>query len=329
MKFLDIRTDFAFKKVFGSKESKPRLISFLNSILDFDDDSKIADLTIADPYNIPKLKGMKDTYVDVKAELTDGTSVIIEMQMLNHPGFEKRVLYNAAKNYSMQLVKGQRYDLLKPVIALNIVNFNMFDDSSEMISAYKLLNKKDFSDYNDDIELIFIELNKFTKTKAQCQGIQDDWIYFVKNAGEMSNIPENLPQQVQSAYEVSNEAGMTKEELEIQDKKREWIAIQVGSLVMAEQKGEAKGIEIGEAKGLEIGKAKGIEIGEAKGIEIGEAKGIEIGEAKGIEIGEMKKAKAVAIKLFLAGMTDDKEISDISGLPVDEVTILRASQIPE
>ncbi|MFT4929164.1 MAG: hypothetical protein ACI8WB_005294, partial [Phenylobacterium sp.] len=73
MKFLDIRTDFAFKKVFGSKESKPRLISFLNSILDFDDNGKIADLTIADPYNIPKLKGMKDTYVDVKAELTDGT----------------------------------------------------------------------------------------------------------------------------------------------------------------------------------------------------------------------------------------------------------------
>ncbi|MDQ5920679.1 MAG: hypothetical protein QG673_735, partial [Pseudomonadota bacterium] len=28
MKFLDIRTDFAFKKVFGSEDSKVRLISF-------------------------------------------------------------------------------------------------------------------------------------------------------------------------------------------------------------------------------------------------------------------------------------------------------------
>ncbi len=286
MKFLDIRTDFAFKKVFGSKESKPRLISFLNAVLDFDDDAQITDLTIIDPYNIPKLKGMKDTYVDVKAELTDKTTVIIEMQMLNHPGFEKRVLYNAAKNYSMQLVKGQRYDLLKPVIALNIVNFNMFDESNEMISAYKLLDKKNFTHYNDDIELVFIELNKFTKTKDQCQDIQDDWIYFVKNAGDMSDIPDNVSSSVQSAYEVSNEAGMTKEELEIQYKKREWIAIQLGSLEMAEQKGKTEGIEIGEAN----------------------------------------KAKAVAIKLFLVGMTDDKAVADISGLSVDEVARLRAVQ---
>ena len=35
MKSLDVRTDFAFKEVFGSKDSKPRLISFLNSLIDF------------------------------------------------------------------------------------------------------------------------------------------------------------------------------------------------------------------------------------------------------------------------------------------------------
>ena len=37
MKFLDVRTDFAFKKVFGSQDSRPRLISFLNAIIDFGD----------------------------------------------------------------------------------------------------------------------------------------------------------------------------------------------------------------------------------------------------------------------------------------------------
>ncbi len=33
---------------------------------------------------------MKDTFVDVKAELSDNTRVIKEMQVLNHEGFEKR-----------------------------------------------------------------------------------------------------------------------------------------------------------------------------------------------------------------------------------------------
>ncbi|MDQ5920012.1 MAG: hypothetical protein QG673_68, partial [Pseudomonadota bacterium] len=94
MKFLDIRTDFAFKKVFGSEDSKVRLISFLNSVVKFENGAQIKDLVIVDPYNIPLLKGMKDTFVDVKAVLDNDTKVIIEMQVLNHGGLEKRILYN-------------------------------------------------------------------------------------------------------------------------------------------------------------------------------------------------------------------------------------------
>ena len=56
----------------------------------------IIDLTIEDPYNVPKLQGMKDTSVDVKATLDDKTKVIIEMQILNHDGLESRILYNTA-----------------------------------------------------------------------------------------------------------------------------------------------------------------------------------------------------------------------------------------
>jgi len=259
MKFLDVRTDFAFKKVFGSNDSKIRLISFLNSIIDFDGRCKIIDLAIVDPYNIPQLKGMKDTFVDVKAVLSDKTTVIIEMQVLNHPGFENRVLYNAAKNYSTQLVKGQRYDLLKPVIAVTIVNFTMFNDSDDMINYFKVLNKKDFTDYSDDIELIFIELNKFTKTQAQCNGIQDDWIFFLKNAGELTVIPTNLPEPVVTAYEVSNEAGMSKDELELQYNKQQYIAIQLGALELAEKQGIEQGIEKGIEKGIEQGIEQGKE----------------------------------------------------------------------
>ena len=102
MQFLNIKTDFAFKKVFGSKESVPLLVSFLNAVLELDDVHKITTLQIKGPYQVPQIEGMKDSYVDVKAELTDGSSVIIEMQVLNVNGFEKRVLYNAAKSYSTQ-----------------------------------------------------------------------------------------------------------------------------------------------------------------------------------------------------------------------------------
>ncbi len=92
MNFVDVKTDFAFKKVFGSDGSMDLLISFLNSVIEFVQHQTITDLTIVDPYSIPLLKGMKDTYVDVKAKLSDNTRVIIEMQILNHEGFEMLTL---------------------------------------------------------------------------------------------------------------------------------------------------------------------------------------------------------------------------------------------
>jgi hypothetical protein len=44
MNFLDVKTDYAFKKVFGSESSKGILISFLNALIYFDRDRKIKDL---------------------------------------------------------------------------------------------------------------------------------------------------------------------------------------------------------------------------------------------------------------------------------------------
>ena len=66
MRYLDVKTDYAFKKVFGSDKSKPLLISFLNALITFPNAQKISDLVIVDPYNIPLIRGMKDTYVDIE-----------------------------------------------------------------------------------------------------------------------------------------------------------------------------------------------------------------------------------------------------------------------
>ena len=218
MRFLNMKTDYAFKKVFGSENSKDILLSFLNSTLELD--KKIVDLTIEDPYNVPKLKGMKDTSVDVKATLDDDTKVIIEMQILNHDGFESRILFNVAKNYSNQLDRNNKYTLLNPVIALTIVNFKMFDFRKEEAkkkkdkkykSSFKLFEKDTFTKYKDDIELIFIELPKFKKSLEECKSIEDKWIYFIKNARGLDVIPKNANNTIQKAYKIANRANLSKE----------------------------------------------------------------------------------------------------------------------
>ena len=249
MKFLDIRTDFAFKKVFGSVESKGRLISFLNSIIYADSLEQIIDLEIVDPYNIPMLKGMKDSFVDVKALLNNKSTVIIEMQVLPHVGFEKRILYNMAKNYSTQLVKGEQYQLLNPIIALTIVDFDMFPNTSHFISRFKLRENETFIKYSDDLEMVFVELPKFTKSLGELKNIEDEWIWFVKNAGSLEYIPNEISEDVKGALEIVNEATMSLEELEIQKQKKDFIFIQAGSITLAHEKGREEGREEGMEKG--------------------------------------------------------------------------------
>ena len=243
MKFLDVKTDFAFKKVFGSDKSQDILISFLNALITFHNNEKIIALEIVDPYNIPLLKGMKDSYVDVRAKLDNDTSVIIEMQVLNVESFEKRILYNAAKQYSIQLVKGENYELLNPVIALTILDFEMFPDQDKVISNFKLLEKESLIEYSDDIELIFIELPKFNKALTELTDITDRWIYFIKHAGDLDYIPENMDGEIQQAFEIINEAGMSVAELEVQHKRQEFIWMQKSALRKAEKIGLKQGIE--------------------------------------------------------------------------------------
>jgi predicted transposase/invertase (TIGR01784 family) len=140
--FINPKTDFAFKKIFGSKKSKDILISFLNAML-YQGQDTIADLEILDPYQAPRIKGIKDSFLDVKATLQDHSTVIIEMQVLNVLGFEKRLLYNAAKAYSIQLNVGEDYTLLNPIIALTITDFEMFPQSPKVISSYALREKEE------------------------------------------------------------------------------------------------------------------------------------------------------------------------------------------
>ncbi|AGX88539.1 Rpn family recombination-promoting nuclease/putative transposase [Candidatus Symbiobacter mobilis] len=331
MRFLDVRTDFAFKKVFGSQRSKPVLRGFLNAILEYEGEHEIQELEIVDPYQIPMVQGMKDTFVDVKAVLANGTQVIIEMQVLNVEGFEQRILYNAAKQYSSQLGPGEHYRLLNPVIALTFTDFVLFDDApKQMTSRYRLMEKSRLAEYGDDIELVFVELPKFQKEEKDLADIRDQWLYFMKNAGSLEMIPEGLPDPlIRKALEWINEAAMTPEELEAQHKRRDFIYILRNAPIKAHKDGLRKGLEQGIAQGLAQGIAQGIEKGLEKGLEKGMEKGIAQGIEKGIEQGRLAAYQAMACAAHHQGM-ETAQIAQLVGCSEAEVRqwISAAAQRP-
>lgn len=287
MRFINPKTDYAFKKIFGSEQSHDILISFLNAIL-YDGNVVIKDLEILNPYLAPRIRGVKATYLDVKARLDNGTTVIIEMQVLNIEGFEKRILYNAAKAYSTQLGVGQDYNLLDPVIALTITDFEMFPEMNQLISRF-ILKEKDFLiDYPIyDIELVFVELPKFDKEVDRLETLADKWLYFLKCARQLDVVPEsmNLVPEIKQAFAIANEVNLTPEQIEDMEMQEMFIHDQRNAIKKALNQGRQEGLD------------------------------------EGVEHGKVLAKLEMARKLL--DVLDDEAISQASGLSVEEVAQLR------
>ncbi|MFP4101329.1 Rpn family recombination-promoting nuclease/putative transposase [Coleofasciculus sp.] len=243
MRFISPKVDYAFKKIFGSEQSKEILISFLNAIV-YDGDHVIKDLTIVNPYNPGQTLSLKDTYLDVKAVLADGSIVVIEMQIASMAAFNKRVAYNLAKAYANQLVKGEDYPRLNPAIAVTITDFILFQQTEDVINKFVFQEReKKFEILNQELQLIFLELPKFKKTLSELTSLTDKWIYFLREAAMLEDIPESLGEvsEIKFALNLANQANMTVEELDIVDRRGMMLQDEKGRIIYAEQKGEQKG----------------------------------------------------------------------------------------
>jgi predicted transposase/invertase (TIGR01784 family) len=256
MIFINPKTDFAFKKIFGSEQSQDILVSFLNGIL-YGGEPIVQSVDILNPYQAPRIRGMKDTFLDVKATISGGQTVIIEMQVLNVEGFEQRVLYNAAKAYSTQLKIGDDYTLLNPVIALTITDFEMFQDLDAVISRFVLKEKQCLTDYAiEGLELVFVELPKFQQALNQVTGLTDQWIYFLQNARQLQSVPASMKQvsAIQQAFTVANQANLSPEELEDLENREMFIHDQRNAIVKGTKQGLEQGRQEGRQEGLQEGR---------------------------------------------------------------------------
>ncbi|MCP5049056.1 MAG: Rpn family recombination-promoting nuclease/putative transposase [bacterium] len=273
MKFADPKNDIAFKKIFGDENKKGILISFLNNILNFSGTTKeIIDITLKNPYQVPKLEGLKETILDIKALDKRNIHYIIEMQVIHTPALEKRILYYVSKAYYQQLDKAEDYPRLNQVIFLGFLDFTLFKESPDYATRHLILEEGTHNHYFKDFELNFVELPKFEKSLQQLTDLKDKWIYFVKNAGNMTIIPKEMeePSEIREAFEVANQLSWTKEELDVYDYIGVNIQDERGRLQHAREEGIKEGTKEGKVIGIEEGKQIGIEEGKQIGIEEGE-----------------------------------------------------------
>ena len=238
MKFINPKNYFAFKKIFGSTNSKNILIDFLNAII-YEAQPVIEDLEIIESQpGDNQAFGVENTGLDVKAIINGGRIALVEIQLLNVPSFEKRVLYNAAKTYSLQLTREERYEKLKTVISLKIADFEMFENQPEYITRFVFQEKEPQFDCPDtEIELVFVELPKFSKELSALETSADQWIYFLKNTSTLERLPETLSAfpEIEQALRIASKDNFTPEELKELQNQEEWIEDQQIAIDLARE----------------------------------------------------------------------------------------------
>lgn len=248
MTFVDVKNDVAFHKIFGNDNKKVILISFLNAVLRLKGDKRIKSISIENPYQLPILPNMRASIIDVKAKDFSGNTFIIEMQVADVEAMDKRLLYYTSKEYSQQIVSGDKYTELNPVIFIGIFDFD-FTEGAAYFSHHAICNVETQERVIKDMDFYFIELTKFNKELKDLTDIMDKWIYFIKEAENLLVIPDNLDDEgLTEAYVDANRNTWTKAELDAYIYAGMREQDERGRLSKAEKKAEQRGEERGEKR---------------------------------------------------------------------------------
>ncbi len=246
-KLLDPKIDFIFKNIFGNKTSPNILISLLNAVLGYKEETKkITEITIDDSFIKKENIDDKFSILDIKATLSDGTRVNIEMQIIDQYDMKKRSLYYLSRLYSEQLKQGDEYKKLNGAIGINILNFNLLSND-RYHNRYLFKESETNEVFTDLMQIHIIELPKFKKEPSEIKDELESWVEFLKepSAEVVEMLSKKVPEIIE-AFEVlkvvsSNEE--TRRDAEIRIKA---MSDKASSLAGAKEEGREEGLKEGE-----------------------------------------------------------------------------------
>ena len=193
-----LTNDVAFQCVFGKPGQEKITKRFIERILNIE----IEDLTLdVNKRLLGEAIDDKIGRLDVKAKLSDGTRILVEMQVARYEDIEKRMLYYWSHNYIDDLKKGESYSDLRKTIAVLIY--------SEDISALKNIPKyhtkwqireEEYSSIilTGDLEIHIIELRKFDENKEKTE--EANWLRLIKK-GEIDMDSKQIDKELKEAKE--------------------------------------------------------------------------------------------------------------------------------
>ena len=291
MKRLKVKNDFIFRKLFGDEKNKDILINFLNAVMELEDSRKLEDIEILNGTELKK-DSIDDKLgiLDIRAKTAYGEHINIEVQLVNQHNMDKRTLFYWSKLFTEQLKAGQPYNELRKTVTINILDFNYIQTEKYNTVFHLWEDSNKDCKLTDVLEIRFLELPKFRKKKPDLSKPVDRWMVFIEES------PEEVLDMVKKEEPAIAKADRILEELGSYDEIKRYYEAREKAV-----HDEVSRITEAEARGITKGKAEGI--------------------AEGIANGELKNSIKIAKKLL--NVFDDRTITEITGLPVEDVAKLR------
>jgi predicted transposase/invertase (TIGR01784 family) len=294
--FADPKTDFVFKRIFGSEVHKPLLIELLNALLELAGDHRIVDLKYLSSEQRVPVEELKMSLVDVKCFDERGRHYVVEMQVLNVEGFEKRVVYNTSKAYVTQLRTGEDYPGLDDVVGVTICDFLLWPGppapggvSVPMLSRWRMQEQHGGALGLAQVQYVFLELPKYSSGEDPPDTITR-WAYFFREAENLAVAPPALAvPPYREALEVARIAGFSAGELDLYDRAKIAEQDARGALTLAERQGREEGRQEGRREGLEEGLREGRAEEAARAV-------LTVLRARGLEVSDTAREHILAEK---------------------------------
>ena len=190
-KFIDLTTDFGFKRIFMIDEF---MIDFLNDLFKaYRKNIKVKTVKYLNKESNGGGSDDKHIVFDLKCESETGDIFIVEMQKRDQEHFNDRVAYYMDRSVAEQGEIGE--DLwkcgVKKVFGVFLLDFNDKGNTGgypiRHCGLYDYTNKRRFSDLQD---FWMVSLPKFRKyTPEACKNDFERWLYIISNTKKMETMP--------------------------------------------------------------------------------------------------------------------------------------------
>ncbi|RWX49022.1 hypothetical protein VT98_10871 [Candidatus Electrothrix communis] len=245
-RYINLFTDYGFKKIFGEEPNKNLLLDFLNELLK-EEQGKIRDLTYL------KTEQLGDTHIDRKAifdlycENERGEKFIVELQKSKQNFFKDRALYYSTFPIREQAERGDWNFKLKAVYTVAILDF-VFDEDKDQPKKYrydvKLSDVETNRVFYDKLTFIYLEMPKFTKKLEELTTRFDKWLYVIRNLNRLERIPDTLREQVfDQLFDSAEIARFTPDQVRSYEKSLKYYRDMKNSLDTAFDEGKEEGMK--------------------------------------------------------------------------------------